>query len=161
MSERHLMRSRDDRRRYDLEGFGSLRKVNWYSHHHVGRTRDGREWLFRKRGALGGRSEATAPDGVVVGLTEQQRILNHGGSLQWYGQRYEVVSDSKWKTRYHLRGPRGDLVSVESKGWGKNPAKLILLRPDDIDHGLLLYFTWLVNTFAEDDGTAAAASAGA
>lgn len=157
MAERQLMRAADDRRRYDLEGLGSLRKANWYSHDHQARTPDGRSWLFRKRGVVGARSEASQPNGVVVGLTEQRRIFNHGGGLQWYGQRYEVVSDSVWKTRYILRGPRGDLVSVESKGWGKRPATLRLLRPDDIDHGLLLYFTWLVNTFASDDGSAAVA----
>lgn len=161
MQERQLSRAPDDRRRFDLEGFGSMRKVNWHSHDHEGYARDGRRWLFRKQGLMGGRSEAIEPNSVVVGLTEQNRILNYGGALHWYGQRYEVISDSAWKTRYRLRGPRGDLVGVESKGWGNKPAKLTLLRPDDIDHGLLLYFTWLVNTFAADNASATTSASGA
>lgn len=158
MMEIKLTRSREDKKRYDLEGVGSLRFGGMLSRDTEARTVDGRTWTFHEGGVFGGRKEALGSGDTPIGTFDNTKIMRHGGVLTWEGVEYQVRSSSTWKSRFAMAQGELELVTVEDKGWGKSPVT-VRLEDQDIDRGVLLYFIWLVHKWTEDDSAAAGAAA--
>ena len=156
MTELALTRSPGDRRRFDLQGYGTLRLGGWASRW-ASAEADERRWGFARRGIFRSRIEATDPAGTVVGVFEG-RSLKRGGTLRWDEHEYVLKPDSMWTERYALLDGERRLAVLEGKGWGKRPVRVDVEDVTETDPGLLLFTAFVVRALAED-ATAAAGAA--
>src|SRR4051812_612751 len=159
MPELELTRSGDDRRRYEVDGVGTLRLGGLLSRGATAAS-DGAEWSFDRRGFWQRTVEATDATGDVVGSFQPGK-LRRGGTLRWGGRDLELRPASRWRERYALVDGDRELAALDGKGWGKRPVRIAVDDPDAVDAGLLLFATFVVRGLAEDAGAAAGASAGA
>jgi hypothetical protein len=161
MAELELTRSRDDRRRYDLEGVGSLRLQGWMSR---GATADveGSGWAFRRRGFWRTAFEATDAEGDEAG-TFRATGLKRGGTLRWGDRELQLRAGSFWRERYALADGERELALFEGKSWGRRPVRVTIDDPAALDPALVLFTAYVVRGLAEDASAAAggAAAAGA
>ena len=153
MAELELTRSRDDGRRYEVEGVGALRLGGFFSR---GATAEAGPdaWTFDRRGFLRTSIEATDATGAVVGSFDP-RALRRGGSLRWGDHDFELRPASMWKERYALADGDRELAVLDGKAWGKRPVKITLDEPGVVEPGLLLFAAFVVRGLAEDASTAA------
>jgi len=156
MTELALTRASDDRKRYDLPGYGSLRRDRWFSRRCVLRTDDGRELTARTQGMLQRAAEAVDRSGSVVGDYRQRRLVNRGGDLAWSGLPYEVTSQSMLHTRDVVSRHQEPVVSVHVKAWGGRTPAVVTVSDPRADPGLVLFTVWLVQTFAHSASSEAA-----
>jgi len=156
MAELELARSRDDRRRYEVDGDGSLRLRGLTAR---GATAEAgaASWTFDRRRLWKRAIEASDATGVVVGSFDP-RGLRRGGTLQWGGRDFELRPASWWKERYALVDGDRELAVLDGKGWGKRPVRITVERLDVVEPGLLLFAAFVVRGLAED---ASAATSGA
>ena len=159
MTELALTRASGDRKRYDLPGYGSLRRVGWLSRESELRTDDGRVLTARQRGALQRAAEALDPAGSVIGDYRQRRVLDHGGDLAWSGLPYEVSSESALHTRYVVSRHQAPVVRVHVKAWGGRAPATVTVADPHADAGLVLFTVWLAQTFAHSSSGDASAAA--
>jgi hypothetical protein len=153
VTELALTRSADDRRRYELAGLGSLRRPRLLSRDAEVTTRDG---VVRTThlSPTGKYAQITDAHGGQVGEYARTRWTDHSGTVTWRGLPYDLTVESHWRNRYLLSHHGSDVVRVACRGWGKKPATLELLDPR-VDPGLVLFTTWLVQTFVEMNSSAA------
>ncbi|MGE3233158.1 MAG: hypothetical protein AB7O78_05480 [Thermoleophilia bacterium] len=156
--EMELTRSRDDRRRFDLEGAGSIRLGPWYR---GGATiLAGDEVLeVERRGILRRTIEALDPAGAVVGRFGPQGG-KRGGPLWWDGRELALRPSSFWRERYALVDGDRDLALLDGKGWGSRPVRIRLDDPAT-EPSLLLFAAYVVDRLADDAGSSAGATAAA
>ncbi len=155
MRELELTRSRDDRRRYDLEGVGSVRLGGWLS---GGATIEAGDALLevRRRGILRRTTEAEDHTGAPVGRFGPEG-WRRGGPLWWDGRELALKPSSAWRERYALVEGDRELALLEGKGWGSRPVRIRLDDPA-IDPALLLFAAYVVRALAEDAGSTAGAT---
>ena len=161
MAELELTRSKDDRRRYELAGVGSLRLEGWMSRAATAEA-DGRSWRLGRRGVLRAVVEATDAAGTPVGRF-MAGGLRRGGTLSWGDRTLQLRPASFWRERYALADGEHELALFDGKGWGKRPVKITVEDPAAVDPALLLFTAYVVRGLAEDANAAAggAAAAGA
>ena len=157
-TELELTRSRNDRKRFDLEGAGSVRLGGWRS---GGATiLAGDELLVvRRRGILRRTTEATDTAGGVVGRFGPEG-WKRGGPLWWDGRELALKPSSAWRERYALVEGDRELALLEGKGWGRRPVRIRLDDPT-VDPALLLFAAYVVRLLAEDAGSSAGATTAA
>jgi hypothetical protein len=155
--ELELARSRDDRRRYEIDGVGSLRLNGWFGR---GATADagGTSWSFDHYGFWRRAILASDAAGAPVGSFEP-RSLRRGGALRWRGRDLELRPASRWKQRYAVVDGDRELAVLEGKGWGRRPVRMTV--DDDIEPGLLLFAAFVVRGLADDASSSAAGSTAA
>jgi hypothetical protein len=156
--ELELTRSRDDRRRYDLEGAGSLRLGGWLR---GGATIEAGETLLevRARGILRRVTEATDHTGALLGSYGPEG-WKRGGPLTWEGRALALKPSSAWRERYALLDGDRELALLDGKGWGKRPVRIRLTDPAT-EPALLLFAAYVVRQLAENAGSTAGATAAA
>jgi hypothetical protein len=159
MAELELTRSRDDRRRYELEGVGSLRLEGWGARRATADTGEG-AWQFARRGVLKPTVEATDLAGTPRGEFKA-RGLRRGGTLRWGEREFALRPASAWRERYALVDGERELLLLDGKGWGKRPVKITVEDLAAIEPGLLLFAAYVVRGLAEDAGNASAGVASA
>jgi len=159
MTELALTRSPGDQRRFELQGYGTLRLGGWASRWATAEAGE-RRWGFARRGVWRSSIEATDPAGTVVGRFEG-RSLKRGGALRWQEHEYMLKPDSKWTERYALFDGERRLALLEGKGWGKRPVRVDVDDVTETDPGLLLFTAFVVRALAEDATAAAGAASGA
>ena len=157
MTELTLTRSSDDRRHYELPGYGSIRRAAWLSRDAEITTGDG-VTRRTKQSATGKR--ATLAEGAesaenVVAAYQRTSWTKHDGTVTWRGLPYAITTESHWRRRYLLSRDGGACVRVTCRGWGKKPATVEVLDPVT-DPALVLFTTWLAQTFVEMDSSSAA-----
>jgi hypothetical protein len=159
MAELELTRSRDDRRRYEVDGVGALRLGGFLSR---GATAEAgtATWAFDRRGFWQTTIEATDAAGGLVGSFDP-RTLRRGGSLRWGDRDLELRPASRWRERYALADGDRELAVLDGKGWGKRPVKITLDEPDFVEPGLLLFAAFVVRGLAEDASAAAGGASAA
>jgi hypothetical protein len=159
MAELELTRSRDDRRRYEVDGVGSLRLRGLMAR---GATAEAgaASWTFDRRGVWKRAIEASDATGVVVGSFDP-RGLRRGGALRWGGHYFELRPASWWKERYALVDGDRELAILDGKGWGKRPVRITVERLDVVEPGLLLFAAFVVRRLAEDAATVASSGSSA
>ncbi len=155
MTELPLTRSTDDRRRFEIDGVGALRRFGLFARGAELRTVTGRTLRARPRGWPGRRSEATDEAGGVVGEFELAWRMRRSGTLTWQGLPHQVTTESSWRNRYLLSRDDRPLLSVRCRGWGRTPATLTV-HDRSLDPGLVLFTAWLVQQFVESDAAAGA-----
>ncbi len=153
MAELALTRSSGDKRRYELEGVGTLRLGGWASRWATAEVGE-RRWGFARRGILRCVIQATNPAGTVVGAFEG-RSLKRGGALRWDGRDYVLRPDSRWKERYALDDDGRTLATLDGKNWGKRPVRFDLADDVTTEPGLLLFAAFVVRALAHDAASAA------
>ena len=158
MADLALIRSPGDRRRYELDGVGTLRLGGWASRWATAEAGE-RRWGLARRGLWRSVIEATDPASTVVGAFEG-RSLKRGGTLRWGEHEYLLKPDSNWTESYALLDGERRLAALEGKGWGKRPVRVAIDDEAEIDPGLLLFTAFVVRALAED-ASAAASGAGA
>ena len=156
MAELALTRSSGDKRRFELEGYGTLRLGGWASRWATAEAGT-RKWGLARRGILKSVIQATDPAGTVVGEFEG-RSLKRGGGLRWEDHAYKLEPDSRWKEHYALLDGERRLAMLEGKGWGKRPVRVEIADDEGIDPGLLLFAAFVVRALAEDASSAAVAA---
>lgn len=159
MAELALTRSSGDKRRFELNGIGTLRLGGWASRWATAEAGE-RKWGLARRGILKSVVQATEPDGTVVGEFEG-RSLKRGGGLRWEDAEYTLEPDSRWKEHYALVDGERTLATLEGKGWGKRPVRVEIADDERIDAGLLLFAAFVVRALAEDASAAGTAVTGA
>jgi hypothetical protein len=161
VAELELTRSRDDRRRYELEGVGSLRLQGWMSRGATAEV-EGRSWAFARRGFWRTVIVATDADGGEAGAF-QAAGLKRGGTLRWGDRELQLRPASFWRERYALAEGDHELALFDGKSWGKRPVRITVEDPATPDPGLVLFCAFVVRGLAEDADAAAggAAAAGA
>ena len=158
MSELALTRKKGDRRRFDLDGVGTLRLGGWASRWATAEVGE-RRWGFARRGVWRTRIEATDPAGTVTGLFEG-RSIKRGGTLRWQEHEYVIAPDSRWRERYALNDGDRTLAVLDAKGWGKRPVRVDVDDDAGVDGGLLLFAAFVVRALAEDAASASGAVGG-
>jgi hypothetical protein len=157
IAELELTRSKEDRRLYHLGALGSLRLEGMMSRRATA-TSAGRNWHIGGAGLFSRRVRALAEGGVLVGEFDP-RSLRRGGELRWNEQAYELRPASAWRERYALVLGDSEVAIFESKGWGRKPVKVQIVRPEAIEPGLVLFTAFVVRGLAEDASNAAGAGA--
>lgn len=161
MPELELTRTPGDRRRYTLEGAGTLRLRGWTGRSATAETTAGdRSWELAQRGMFRAVIEASDTAGVLVGAYEP-RTFRRGGALTWQGRDYGLRPASAWKERYALTDGDRELAVIEGKGWGKRPVRVDVADPAALPPGLLLFVVYVVRALAENAQSAAASGAAA
>jgi len=150
-----LTRDRDDRRRYVLDGFGSLR-LEGLSRRRAGVETPVGRFAFRRPSVWGRRIEASDEAGVVVG-EYAPRTMRRGGMVRWGERRFELRASSFWRTQYTLADGDRELLVVEGRGWGRRPVRMRLDPDAGLDATLVLFAAFVVHGIAQDDGAAVAA----
>jgi hypothetical protein len=153
--ELELTRSRDDRRRYELAGVGTLRLEGLASRRALAQA-EGRRWAIARRGFWGRTVEAVAGDGTTAGRYEA-RSVRRGGTVRWGGRELSLRPASAWRERYALADGERELALFEGRGWGRRPVKVSLA--EELDPGLVLFTAFVVRGLAEDATAAAGAVA--
>ena len=144
-----LTRDPEDRRRYVLDGVGSLRLEGW-----GGQPRDAR----RRRALVAGRPRGLleaarrgrpTPRGTPVADFEP-RSFKRGGILRVGGRELRIAPASRWKERYALKDGERELAVLEAKSWGKRPIRVAVDDPAAVEPLLLLFAAFVARKLAED-----------
>ena len=159
MTDLELTRSRDDRRRYALEGVGTLRLEGLGSRRATAEA-GGEAWSIARRGLWRTRIEAADAAGAAVGAFEP-RSMRRGGTLRWRGRVLAVRPASRWRERYALADGDRELAILDTKSWGKRPVRVTLEDSTALEPALLLFAVFVVRGLAEDASAAAGAVASA
>ena len=158
MTELELKRTPQDRRLYALDGVGTLRSEGLFSSSWSAEA-GGSSWRLTRRGFWSRRVQAIDTAGVVVGEFEPNAV-RRGGKLRWNGRELTLRAASSWRERYALAGGDRELAVLDGKGWGSRPVKVtIIVEPDAVEPGLLLFAAFVVRGLARDaDGSAGGAA---
>ncbi len=157
MAEIALTRERGDRRLHVLEGVGTLRVGGGLRRTAVAEA-GGRRWNLRSRGVLRREVSATEEGGAPAGAFRAD-TWRRGGDLRWGDRRLSLRGDSLWRSRYALRDGDVVLATVEGRGWGRRPVRVVVDDPAAIDPGLLLLACFVVDALTGDDSSSASAAA--
>jgi hypothetical protein len=159
LTELELKRAPQDRRLYALDGVGTLRSDGLFSSNWSAEA-GGRSWRLTRRGFWSRRVQAIDTAGVVVGEFEPNAV-RRGGKLRWNGRELTLRAASSWRERYALAGGDRELAVLDGKGWGSRPVKVtVVVEPDAVEPGLLLFAAFVVRGLARDaDGSAGGGAA--
>ena len=157
MSDLELTRSPDDRRRYVLDGIGTLRLEGWSSRRATAEA-GAATWRIARSGFWQRAIEAVDAAGMTVGAFEPN-ALRRGGAVRWDGRELTLRPASMWRERYALADGEDELAVLDGKGWGRRPVKVSVEDPAAIEPGLLLFAAFVVRGLAEDAGAAGASVA--
>ena len=159
MAELALTRSSGDKRRFELEGFGTLRLGGWASRWATAQA-GARKWGLARRGILSPSSRPPSPTAPWSGSSRAARSSAAAGCAGRTHE-YTLEPDSRWKEHYALVDGERRLAMLEGKGWGKRPVRVEIADDERIDPGLLLFAAFVVRALAEDASAAGTAVAGA
>lgn len=155
MREVQLLRSAEDRRRYEIDGVGWLRSASWLS----GRGESGAadatsaEWAFEPRGWAGGRAEALdLRSGMPIGGYRRTATFTHRGEVTWAGRLHTLRTTSSWRQRFELDRDGVAVVALQVRGYGRAPVTLSVAP--DVEPGLVLFTCWLCRLFVTQDSAA-------
>ena len=159
MTELELTRTPHDRRRYALEGIGTVRLTGLFSRD-ASAEGAGDRWTFSRRGFWRRGIDALDADGAIVGAFVP-RDIRRGGTLRWAGREFTLRPVSVLQERYALSEDERDLVLLDGKGWGGRPVRVSLTHPDTVEPGLLLFAAFVVHVLAVDASGSAGGSTAA
>jgi hypothetical protein len=151
-----LTRDPEDRRRYVLEGVGSLRLEGW-SRSRATLDAGGRSWQAAPVGFWKRRVEATDAAGSPAAEFEP-RSVRRGGVLRVGARELQLAPASRWKDRYALKDGERELAVLEAKTWGKRPVRVTVDDPSGVDPLLLLFAAFVTRRLAEDSAAAASSA---
>ena len=112
MPDLELVRDPKDRRRYVMEGVGSLR-VEGFARRRATIEADGRTWQAAPIGFWKRSMVATDAAGETVAEFQPRRIRS-GGTLRVGARELEIAPASKWKQRYALKDGDDKLALLEA-----------------------------------------------
>jgi hypothetical protein len=152
--ELELKRWFDDRRRFDLDGVGSIRRGGWWSRRAGLLPVQAPPLTAAPQGLMGRAAIVTTADGVTVGRFAQKGVLSHGGELVWRDRQLRVRSEALLTNRYSISDGDTALLEVRATGWGRTPAR-VSLSGEAADPGLVLFALWVVQDFIAQDSASA------
>lgn len=157
MVDLELTRSREDRRRFDLPGFGSVRKLGLFGSAVEITTA---EVVLRteRRGVFRTVVEARDQSGAIVG-DFRSNALATGGQVRWRGESFELRSERWWGTRYVLTRADRPVLRLRCSGWGGRKPVTVTLEETGTDPALVLFLTAVVQTVVSDSSSASAGGA--
>ena len=150
--ELELRRSHDDRRRYVVDGVGSLRYGSWFSRRAELMPVGGPALTAQPRGVMSRSAVAVTAAGVPVGEFAQSRRLTHGGEVTWRGRSLTLRSEAVLTSRYSLLDGTSVALEVRASGWGRTRARLTL-GTELLEPGLVLFALWVVQDFLAQDSS--------
>ncbi len=157
MHEGTLTRSVEDRRRFELEGYGWLRSEGWLSHKAESGSTTGAGWRFEPTGWTGGRAEALdAMSGLPVGDYRRTGSFRQRGTVTWGARSYELTGVGWGGQRFQLTSGGTILVELKARSWGRSRVTLTIDESLDREPGLVLFTCWLVQLLLEQSSAAAA-----
>ncbi len=158
MGELQLVRSVDDRRRFELAGVGWVRSTGWLTQRaDAGRVVGASEWHFEPRGWTGGRAEALATGtGEVVGTYRRTSRWNHDGEVTWGRTTLRVGRAGFWRSRYVWSVGDQPVLELGVHPLSRRRVTLTLESAWQRDPGLVLFACWLGQLFVSQDSAGAA-----
>jgi hypothetical protein len=151
MSELELTRTPGDRRRYLLDGVGTLRLEGHFSRGATAEAATG-TWRFSRRGFWQRGMEATTPAGDVAGEFAP-RGFRRGDALRWGDRELTLQPISALRERYLLAEGGRELGRIDGRSWGRRPVTVTLAEPASIEPGLLLFACFVVRQLADDSSS--------
>ena len=148
MIELDLTRTAGDRRRYHLDGVGSLRLEGFFSRGATAEAATG-TWHFGRHGFWQRQMEATGPAGDVAGEFAP-RSIRRGGALLWGDRELTLQPISPLRERYLLAEGDREIARIDGRSWGRRPVTVTLAEPEAIDPGLLLFACYVVRQLAHN-----------
>ena len=119
MTELELMRTPGDRRRYALEGIGTIHLEGLFARS-ANAEAGSNHWQYVRSGFWQRVMQATDAAGNIVGAF-RPRDLRRGGTLEWAGREFTLRPASSWRERYALADGDEELVILDGKSWGRRP----------------------------------------
>ena len=156
MAELELTRTPGDRRLYDLPGVGTLRLPGLFARVATAEA-DASRWQLRKRGLLGRAVDATDLTGSQGGGSSPTAFAEAASCAGTAGS--SPCGRQGWRERYALADGDAELATVESKGWGRRPVKVVVEDDATLEAGLLLFAVYVVRGLGEEASSAAATGA--
>lgn len=156
MTELVLVRSREDRRHYDLEGWGSVQKDTW-RHPPEFTTRDGRRFTTATRGFFRYSVSAYAENGSEVG--EYLSNFGSGGELNWDGKFYQLRRDRRLRRDHQHRKSLVltrlgiDYLHVRDNRWHREAPVLVTVREPATDPAIVMFVMRLFLLYRSDQPT--------
>jgi hypothetical protein len=150
--EVELTRSADDRRRYELAGYGAVRWPRRLSTAGDLLAGDAREFSTSMTGWTQRAAQVTDAAGAAVGAYRSTSWLTHDGAVTWRGVEYEIRRAHRWRNHYSLLHFDRPVLRIEGRGWGRRPATVSGVDPG-LERGLVLFAVWLVQTFISQDAS--------
>jgi hypothetical protein len=152
-----LTRDREDRRRYVLEGVGSLR-LEGFASRRATIEADGRTWEAAPAGFWRRGTVATDAAGQTVAEFEPGRI-RAGGTLRVGARELKIAPANRWKHRYALKDGDTELALLEAKAWGTRSVRVAVGDHAAVEPLVLLLAAFLARRLAEDASATAASTA--
>lgn len=141
-----LTRIPGGRRRYVLEGVGTLSVTGWSSRAATAEAR-GLRWTITYRGIWQPVIQAADPAGDIVG-TFKGRTLRRGGSFAWSDRKLALRPDTRWPARYVLVNGDRMLATIEGTSWDDRSGSITVDEQAEIDPELLLFVAFVVGKLA-------------
>jgi hypothetical protein len=142
-TELELVRSKGDRRLYELADVGTLRLEGIFGRSAIAEA-DSERWTLRRRLWTSG-IDASDGTGATVGEFTT-KLFGSGGKLHWR-ERYALVEGER------------ELVLFDVKPWGRRPVFVRVEPAAQVDSGLLLFAVFVVRVVAADDSVGATTAA--
>jgi len=114
MADLELTRTPEDRRRYALDGVGTVRRNGFLSRTATAEA-NGRTWQFAGRGFWRRGVIARDAAGTIVGEFEP-RGMRRGGRVRWADRELALRPASAWRDRYALADGERELAPVALLG---------------------------------------------
>jgi hypothetical protein len=155
-TELELVRSKGDRRLYELADVGTLRLEGIFGRSAIAEA-DSERWTLRRRLWTSG-IDASDGTGATVGEFTT-KLFGSGGKLHWRGREFTLRRASVWRERYALVEGERELVLFDVKPWGRRPVFVRVEPAAQVDSGLLLFAVFVVRVVAADDSVGATTAA--
>jgi hypothetical protein len=143
-----LERAADDRRRYVIDGVGSVRLEGLFTRSGIAEAA-GASWRFATRGLLRRVVVATDVSGTEVGRFDPG-LLRSGGIVTWGDRELRLDKSSIWRQRYVLVDGERELARLDGKGWGRKPVTITVDDHVVTEPGLVLFVAYVVRGLAAD-----------
>src|SRR5262249_10198373 len=129
MVELALTRSAEDRRRFDLAGYGSVRRLGTSIAVVDLTTLDGSVLRTDRTGIWRPVIRATDAVGSVVGEYRALRASTSSGELTWRGLAYRLTTGGWTRARFALERDGEPVLRLRCASWGRRPVSVTVDDP--------------------------------
>ena len=143
-----LTRSREDRRRYDLEGWGSVRKPGFLGSTHELTTWDGTLFQTDVSGFFSYRVRVYDEERRQVGEYEPGAFFN--AELSWRDQVFQLRPERRFSRQLVLSRLGKDWLRIRGSRFDRETPVRVAVEDPEIEAGLVLFTTRILLSARSD-----------